>query len=229
MARPREFDEATALDAAMNRFWAQGYELTSVRDLAASMGITGASLYNAFGDKRSLYRRALAHYVEHSVRDRIRRLSKLPPVAAIEAFFDEIVERSVRDSEFRGCLLVNAALEVAPYDPEFRDAVVQELGRIKAFFHDSVTAGQEDGTITALQPPGMLAALLLNTLLGLRVMARTHRDRKVLNASVKGVLGLLKTGATPLPGAVGQQARTARPGKGRPNIRAAKYKVIPSL
>jgi len=39
MARPREFDEATVLEAAMNRFWAQGYGLTSVRDLAAQMGI----------------------------------------------------------------------------------------------------------------------------------------------------------------------------------------------
>jgi TetR/AcrR family transcriptional repressor of nem operon len=58
MARPREFDEATVLEAAMNCFWAQGFEQTSVRDLAERMGITGASLYNAFGDKRSLYRRA---------------------------------------------------------------------------------------------------------------------------------------------------------------------------
>jgi TetR/AcrR family transcriptional repressor of nem operon len=44
MVRPREFDEATALEAAMNCFWAQGYELTSVRDLAEQMGITGQSL-----------------------------------------------------------------------------------------------------------------------------------------------------------------------------------------
>ena len=55
MARPREFDEGEALDAAMDCFWRDGYEATSVRDLAARMGITGASLYNAFGDKRSLF------------------------------------------------------------------------------------------------------------------------------------------------------------------------------
>src|SRR5258708_39246473 len=58
MARPREFDETTVLEAAMNCFWAQGFEQTSVRDLAEQMGITGASLYNAFGDKRSLYSQA---------------------------------------------------------------------------------------------------------------------------------------------------------------------------
>ena len=59
MARPREFDESAALDAAVDCFWREGYEATSVRDLAARMGITGTSLYNAFGDKRSLFRQAL--------------------------------------------------------------------------------------------------------------------------------------------------------------------------
>src|SRR6201997_692427 len=52
MARPREFDEAAVLDAAIEKFWLCGYEATSVRDLAEEMDIAGASLYNAFGDKR---------------------------------------------------------------------------------------------------------------------------------------------------------------------------------
>jgi AcrR family transcriptional regulator len=83
MARPREFDETTVLEAAMNRFWAQGFEQTSVRDLAEQMGITGASLYNAFGDKRSLYRQAFVHYLAQTARDRVARLDKLPPAQAI--------------------------------------------------------------------------------------------------------------------------------------------------
>jgi TetR/AcrR family transcriptional repressor of nem operon len=45
MARPREFDEAAVLDAAIMRFWQRGYEATSVRDLADEMNITGANLY----------------------------------------------------------------------------------------------------------------------------------------------------------------------------------------
>ena len=122
MARPREFDEATVLEAAMNCFWAQGFESTSVRDLAEEMGITGASLYNAFGDKRSLYRRALAYYLETSVRDRVSRLEQLSPFQAIHAFFDEVIERSITDKQRRGCMLVNAALELAPYDAEIQNA-----------------------------------------------------------------------------------------------------------
>src|SRR5579871_6171429 len=80
MARPREFDEAAVLDAAIERFWLRGYEATSVRDLADEMNIAGASLYNTFGDKRSLYERALNRYLDSTFRERIRRLEpSLPP------------------------------------------------------------------------------------------------------------------------------------------------------
>jgi hypothetical protein len=67
--RPREFDEPTVLEAAMRCFRNRGFEQTSMRDLAGEMDITSASLYNAFGDKRSLYRRALDYYLEQSARD----------------------------------------------------------------------------------------------------------------------------------------------------------------
>jgi len=135
MARPREFDEAVALDAAMDCFWREGYEATSVRDLAARMGITGTSLYNAFGDKRSLFRQALQRYAERSTRERIARLeSTLPPKQAIRAFLGEIVERSLDDRDRRGCLLVNSALEIAPHDPEVAAEVAGPSGRNRGIF-----------------------------------------------------------------------------------------------
>src|SRR4029077_18297143 len=127
MARPREFVETTVLEAAMNCFWAQGFEQTSVRELAERMGITGASLYNAFGDKRSLYRQAFIHYTPQKGRDRVARRETLPPALAIRTFFDEIIERSVGDGQRRGCMLVNAALELAPYDPEFQKLVAGDM------------------------------------------------------------------------------------------------------
>ena len=193
MARPREFDEATVLEAAMNCFWAQGFESTSVRDLAEEMGITGASLYNAFGDKRSLYRRALAYYLETSVRDRVSRLEQLPPFAAIRAFFDEVIERSLADKQRRGCMLVNAALELAPYDAEIQNVVSQEMVFIETFFRRCIAAGQQDGTISPARPPAELAKLLLSVLLGIRVLARTRPQRAVLAGAASGVLELLKT------------------------------------
>jgi TetR/AcrR family transcriptional repressor of nem operon len=191
MARPREFDETAVLEAAMNCFWAQGFEQTSVRDLAEQMGITGASLYNAFGDKRSLYRQAFVHYLAETVRARVARLEKLPPAMAVRAFFEEIIERSVDDKQRRGCMLVNAALELAPYDPEFQRLVTEEMVFIEAFFRRCIEAGQKDDSITDTRPADELAKLLLSVLLGIRVLARTRPQREVLEGAANGALALL--------------------------------------
>lgn len=192
MSRPREFDEAEVLSVAIDCFWVRGYKATSVRALADKMGLTGASLYNAFGDKQTLYRRALNQYIETSFADRVRRLEgKLPPSQAIEAFFAEIIQRSLDDRQRRGCMLVNTALEVAPHDPEFRGIVVIVLGEIEAFFCRCIQAGQQDGTISTSQSATDLARMLLGVHVGLRVIARTRPERELLEGMVRPALALL--------------------------------------
>jgi TetR/AcrR family transcriptional regulator, transcriptional repressor for nem operon len=191
MARPREFDEGAVLDAAVLCFWRQGYEATSVRDLVEETGLTAASLYNAFGDKRSLYEKALNHYVETSVAERIRRCEALPPRRAIEVFFEEIVKRSLNDRDRKGCMLVNAALDLAPHDRAFRDIVAQVLGAIEAFFLARLRAGQADGTITRSLAAETLAQNLLGVLMGIRVLARVRPERALLEGVVTPALALL--------------------------------------
>ncbi|MBB2201983.1 TetR/AcrR family transcriptional regulator [Gluconacetobacter tumulisoli] len=192
MARPREFDEAAALDAAIECFWTRGYEATSVRDLAERMGITGASLYNAFGDKHALFRRALDRYSERGTTARIARLEgQVPPRQAIETVLRDIIEESLRDTARKGCLVINSALEVAPHEPDCRQAVADRLGRIEAFFCRAVAAGQADGTITPVLPPEDVARNLLAVLLGIRVMARVQPERELFEGMLRSALTLL--------------------------------------
>jgi TetR/AcrR family transcriptional repressor of nem operon len=191
MARPREFDEEAVLDAAVQCFWAHGYEATSVRDLIEKTGITGASLYNAFGDKRALYQRALDHYVEDRVLDRIRRCEALAPREAIGVFFAEIVRRSLDDRQHKGCMLVNAALDVAPNDPGFQRIVAAVLIRLEEFFLGRIEAGQVDRTITRSLAAKTLARHLLGVLMGVRVLARVRPERALLEGVVSGALALL--------------------------------------
>jgi TetR/AcrR family transcriptional regulator, transcriptional repressor for nem operon len=192
MARPREFDETAVLDAAVQCFWAQGYEATSVRELAQKMGLAAASLYNAFGDKRALYRRALGHYVDHTVAHRLARYeSDLAPREALSAFFTEIIERSLGDPSRKGCMLVNAAIDATPHDPQFRRAVAEVLIQMEAFFRRCVEAGQRDGTIAVLQSADDLARHLLGLLLGIRVLARVRPDRALLEGLLRPAFSLL--------------------------------------
>jgi TetR/AcrR family transcriptional repressor of nem operon len=192
LARPREFDEAAVLDAAIQCFWANGYKATSVRDLACEMGITGASIYNAFGDKRGLYRRALDQYVEGSFGERARRFEgTLPPREAIMAFFREIIERSLSDKQRKGCMLVNSALELAPHDREFQRVIAAVLVEVEKFFLRLVRSGRQDGTIATSQPEADLARLLLSVFLGIRVLARARPERELLEGLARPVLALL--------------------------------------
>ncbi len=192
MARPREFDEQAVLNAAMNLFWELGYQVTSMRDLAVETGLTSPSLYNAFGDKRALFRQVLERYVQHSSRARIARLeSSLLPKDAIKAFFAEIVEHSLSDKDRRGCLLVNSALEIAPHDPEIGAEVAKRLGEVEAFFQRSVVAAQKAGSIPSDRDAKDLARVLLAVLLGIRVVARATPERKLLEGMARPVLAML--------------------------------------
>ena len=191
MARPREFDEDAVLDATVQCFWKHGYEATSVKDLICKTGVTAASLYNAYGDKRGLFRAALDRYVEGSIEDRIRRCETLPPRQAISAFFDEILRRSLSDREHKGCMLVNSALEVAPHDPEFQKIIAVVLARIERFFLHCINTGQTDGTVTQSLPAETLARHLLGVLMGVRVLARVRPERALLEGVIAPALALV--------------------------------------
>ncbi|MBI0327902.1 TetR/AcrR family transcriptional regulator [Burkholderia plantarii] len=192
MARPREFDEDAVLDAAIAQFWSHGYESTSVRDLAAVMGMTGASVYNAFGDKRALYERAFERYVACGFREREHRFeTQLPAREAIAAFFDEIIRLTVHDPQRRGCLIVNASMELAPHDERFHDVLETILKDIEAFFLRCVTAGQADGTIPAGLVAGDVAKMLFTMLMGLRVLARVRPQRVLLEGAVRPALAII--------------------------------------
>jgi TetR/AcrR family transcriptional repressor of nem operon len=192
MARLKAFDEDRAIDAAVDCFWARGYEATSVRDLAEAMGIGGASLYNAYGDKRELFVRSLERYANRSMRERIARIEvRHPPREAIGVFLAEIIDRSVKDRDCKGCLLVNSALDVASRDAELAKAVASYLGEIRAFFRRSLEAGRRSGDIDASLDVDVVSSHLLGIVLAIRVLARTGAKRRVLESVAQPALDLL--------------------------------------
>lgn len=193
MSRTKTFDEDRVIDAAVDCFWAHGYEATSVRDLGAAMGIGAASLYNAYGDKRELFLRSLERYANRSMRERIARIEvRHPPVEAIGAFLGEIVDRSARDPECKGCLLVNSALDVASRDPELGKAVASYLGEIRSFFRRSLEAARRAGELAPDLNTEVIAGHLLGIVVAVRVLARTGAKRQALENVTRPALELLR-------------------------------------
>src|SRR5687768_15925134 len=61
--RPRSFDMEAAVERAMGVFWSRGYHATALPDLLRATKRSRGSLYAAFGDKHSLFLRALDRYI----------------------------------------------------------------------------------------------------------------------------------------------------------------------
>lgn len=64
--RPRKFDADQVLQSAASLFARKGFSATSLDELSEVTGLVRPSLYNAFGDKLSLYRMALAYQLRET-------------------------------------------------------------------------------------------------------------------------------------------------------------------
>src|SRR5438132_514738 len=103
MARPRQFDEQRAVDAAARAFWASGYEATSTEDLCAATGLGRSSIYNTFTSKRDLFEKALARYMADKNATTTELLEGEGPVKdKVRALLWQVVEADERDPI--GCL-----------------------------------------------------------------------------------------------------------------------------
>ncbi|MEM1378737.1 MAG: TetR/AcrR family transcriptional regulator [Pseudomonadota bacterium] len=112
MARPRTFDEADVVDAAMIAFWKMGYSETPIGALEEATGVKRISLYNAFGDKEGLFLAALDHYhtaAKEIYEGKIAKGGLRDIQELLTAMSSSVDENAPAHS---GCLMVNTILDV---------------------------------------------------------------------------------------------------------------------
>ena len=133
MARPREFDEVTVLTALRDVFWQHGYEGTSYALIMEATGLKKGSLYAAFGDKMSLYMAAISQYDQEYICEGVKMLRDptLKPELRIKQLFDGLVEAAGTPMGRWGCLLCNAATDLAPFDDKVAETVSKSMNSLK--------------------------------------------------------------------------------------------------
>ncbi len=179
----KDFDEEDVVKRAMKVFWAKGYESTSISDLLRVMEINKGSFYNAFGSKKALFVRALLKYDRENRQRSIATLEALgDPVASIKTLFDGLVKESLADTEQKGCLLVNTALDLPNHSEDIKEMVTSALKDFEKFFERLIRVGQERGEIPDTIDVSQTAKSLLTQVVGLRVLARGVFDEASLRA-----------------------------------------------
>ncbi|MEO1115966.1 MAG: TetR/AcrR family transcriptional regulator [Pseudomonadota bacterium] len=110
MGRPRSFDSRQALTAAMNVFWAKGYDGASLKDLTGAMGISGPSMYAAFGDKRELFLKTIDLYGDVDGCAPVVAFESEPDIRlAVRGFLEEVITyATAHESGAKGCFLASS-------------------------------------------------------------------------------------------------------------------------
>ena len=154
--RPREFDESTALEQAMTAFWRNGYEAVSLDDLQAATGLARQSLYRTFGDKRTLFVRALDLYGEKMIGPVVSELNADGrAIDNIHRVFD-MWEAGATLADGPGCMMVNTCSQFLNADEDVTALVLKHQGRVASAFQGALKRAQDEGDVDpAINPRGM--------------------------------------------------------------------------
>ena len=189
--RPRQFDRDQALQVALNAFWRDGYEATSIAGLTAAIGINPPSLYAAFGDKACLFQEAADNYTRR-FRSGVRDALDQPTAHQAMVELLRVTADAHTDPHTPpGCLILS--------EPR--------LATERSWMHDTIAGrvvqGQDDGDVDSNASPQSIAEFIDIVMAGMSARARDGADPATL-------LGAAALAADALEVVMGHQPNASR-------------------
>ena len=189
--RPREFCVDHALTEALRVFWQKGYEGTSLTDLTEAMGITRPSLYAAFGNKESLFRKALDLY-EREKLAYIGQALEQPTARKVAEFMmrGALENATGGDGGPHGCLRVTTAAVCGEGAESIRCEIMERTKSGKDSLIARFKRAQDQGDLRADIDPEGLTRVLVAYLQGLSIQASMGDTREDLEKLVEAALAI---------------------------------------
>jgi AcrR family transcriptional regulator len=178
--RPREFDMNKALDRALNVFWRKGYEGASLIDLTKAMKINRPSLYAAFGNKESLFRKVLDRYTNGPAAFFRAALEAPTARAAVEQLLRQTVTSLTNPRNPRGCLIVQSALTCGKEADPIRKTLISQRNAAQAAIRRRLQVAKFAGDLPASASAPDLARFISAVVHGLAVQAASGAKRAEL-------------------------------------------------
>jgi TetR/AcrR family transcriptional regulator, transcriptional repressor for nem operon len=177
MVGARQFDEQEVIAIALDVFWRKGLNDATMLDLAEATGVQRGSLYNAYGDKETIFLRAFDRYALQFLDTASRALAQgADPAASLRHFLDVIIVNMTGGSPPRGCLTTRTALDAAMASPAVRQRVQGLLARLEQLIAKAIDPSGKRQAIDI----NRLARVIVTFTRGLAVMERAGYSRKQL-------------------------------------------------
>jgi len=192
MSRTKEFDIDQALERAVEVFWENGFEATSMRELETRMGIGRQSLYDTFGDKKQLFVQALDRYREQA-RESLKATILEPDAGLpdLRSYFQGMAKGLTESGRRNGCMVTSAILEVGDGDAEVSGQCRGNERAMKRAFTEVLTRAMSRGETRGDIDAGQAATYLVGQMYGLTVLARNGASRASLLKMVDHIFSTL--------------------------------------
>ncbi|MBU2537963.1 MAG: TetR/AcrR family transcriptional regulator [Proteobacteria bacterium] len=192
MARTKKFDENQALEAALHLFWEKGYASTSLQDLEKGTGLNRASIYNAFGNKRSLFKKCLALYLSR-VRSMLEGITGAAASSreAVKNWLAFVIDFQFNQETPGGCLVILSALERHQHDRETKEMVAGLFRHEREVMQGILEQGVQRGEFSDGFDCVGVAAAITATTSGMVVLAMGGAPVSALQEVSRSVMGLL--------------------------------------
>jgi TetR/AcrR family transcriptional repressor of nem operon len=192
MGRGKSFDEQQALEAAMKLFWAKGYAATSVQDLEVATGLNRTSLYNAFGNKNSLFKKTLHRYMEMLDQNLREIIARAPSTRqAVKGILEAVIDLHFSKESPGGCLAVLSVMESSQHDAETLAMTAGIFGDERQMLIGLLERGKTRGEFHRDFDATGTATVIAAAASGVVVLAKAGLPASALAGMIPPVLALL--------------------------------------
>lgn len=193
MTRPTAYNRDEVLKAALEVFWQNGYEASSIQKLLEAMGLNRGSLYAGFTDKETLFREVMALYAaDISELIEATLVAEQQPLIAIRRFFTGAFLEQEQSSLARGCLLFNTISELAFTEPSLVHQASRYMNGVKQKLTARLQQAAELGLLNPSKSPAEFAEFLFALIAGLRIQCKLGAKRELLQSIIDTGLGALE-------------------------------------
>lgn len=194
MGKRKQFDEEQVLSNIADYFWEHGYAATKVDKLSVLTGLTKTSLYNAYGNKETLFNKAIDYYVEQQLTTLFTLLDMNKTMSEnIQIILNQLFLANNNDKLTCGCLLTNSIVELAGDEPALHEIANKHLDNVRAgmyyFFSDYLS----NNKLANNTDINKLTDFFMTNMQGLRVQSRIRGADTTLANSIDLLLNYFRS------------------------------------
>jgi TetR/AcrR family transcriptional repressor of nem operon len=191
MPRTKSFNKETIIELAIELFWKNGYEKTSMQNLVDYLGVGRGSLYNTFKDKHELFVAALRYYSKNQNIQLQKILRKGPIEKVLKDLFTHLIEDLLSDTEYKGCFITNTTTDLAIHDVEIAQIVQQHYRQSIQALENFIGKSIRKGELLETKKAHDYTLLIVTCMEGMRVLAKNNPQKEELEAIARMTLSLI--------------------------------------